>query len=181
MMVPAGNLVAISRFSSATSSAHSTGQPPSARLVRKASTTSSRVIADSATIAVVVARCDAAPAKPRPQPHGPADRSYPITRFLQPHQLALGAVVVVVRTCTLRKRSCHKDLHSSPQKGGSSSSVCGAKGGGFQSGGSCSDSHGPLTQAHQGLVLGSPPLNRMSILRMWLRLLRSAISCCVRG
>src|SRR6478736_3372380 len=155
MMVPAGNLVAISRFSSATSSAHSTGQPPSARLVRKASTTSSRVIADSATIAVVVARCDAAPAKSRPQPHGPAgsflSRSHgSCSNTSSP----LGAVVVVVRTCPLRKRSCHKDLHSSPQKGGSSSSWCGGGGGGFQSGGSCAGSSGSLTQVHQGLVLG---------------------------
>ena len=31
-----------------------------------------------------------------------------------------------------------------------------------------------------GLVLGWAPLNRMSILRMWLRQLRSAI-CCVRA
>src|SRR6478609_5270705 len=181
MMVPAGNSAAISRFSSATSSAHSTGQPPSARLVRKASTTSSRVIGDSDhRRRRCSVRCSSGESSTAAARSG-GIILVPITRFLQQHQLALGAVVVVVRTCPLRKRSCHKDLHSSPQKGGSSSSVCGAKGGGFQSGGSCSDSHGPLTQAHYGLVLGPPPLNRMSILRMWLRLLRSAISCCVRG
>ena len=70
--VPTGNTEAMQMLSSATSAAHSAGQPPSVRLVRIARISSSRVIATSTTCAVVVARWDARPAKPRPQPQPPS-------------------------------------------------------------------------------------------------------------
>ena len=62
------------------------------------------------------------------------------------------------------------------QNGGSSGSDEVVVGGGLQSGGSSSGSKGSLIHLHQGLVLGRPPLKKMSILRELLRHLRMSIS-----